>query len=161
QGGYGLDVLWNDDYHHSSAVALTGHNEAYYEDHFGAAQEFVSAAKYGYLFQGQRYRHQKKRRGTPTFGLPPAAFVKFLENHDQVANSVRGLRAWQRGGPGLWRALTALTLLMPGTPMLFQGQEFNSSAPFVFFADHGEELARVVRRGRARFLSQFPGIALD
>ena len=64
-GGYGLDALWNDDFHHSAMVALTGRNEAYYEDHEGAPQEFIAAAKYGYLFQGQVYAHQGKRRGTP------------------------------------------------------------------------------------------------
>ena len=90
EGGHGLDMLWNDDYHHSAHTALTGHNEAYYSDYLGRPQEFVSAAKWGYLFQGQRYRWQKKRRGTPTFGLQPAAFVNFLENHDQVANSATG-----------------------------------------------------------------------
>jgi maltooligosyltrehalose trehalohydrolase len=63
QGGYGLDALWNDDFHHSSIVALTGHDEAYYTDYLGKPQEFISAAKYGYLYQGQRYKWQKRRRG--------------------------------------------------------------------------------------------------
>ena len=69
QDGYGLDALWNDDLHHSAMVALTGRNEAYYEDHEGAPQEFIAAAKYGYLFQGQFYAHQGKRRGTPGLDL--------------------------------------------------------------------------------------------
>ncbi len=64
-GGYGLDALWNDDFHHSAVVALTGRSEAYYTDYHGRPQEFVSAAKCGYLFQGQRYAWQKQRRGTP------------------------------------------------------------------------------------------------
>ncbi len=72
-GGYGLDALWNDDFHHSAMVALTGRNEAYYEDHHGTPQEFIAAAKYGFLFQGQFYAHQGKRRGTPGLDLPPAA----------------------------------------------------------------------------------------
>ena len=70
-GGYGLDALWNDDFHHSAIVALTGHNEAYFTDYLGKPQEFISAAKYGYLFQGQRYKWQAKRRGSPAWGLPP------------------------------------------------------------------------------------------
>jgi maltooligosyltrehalose trehalohydrolase len=160
RGGYGLDMLWNDDYHHSAMIVLSGHNEAYYTDFLGTPQEFVSAAKWGYLFQGQRYQWQKKRRGTPTFGLNPAAFVNFLQNHDQVANSAHGLRCHALASPGLFRALTALTLLMPGTPMLFQGEEFAASSPFLFFADHNPELARLVRKGRGEFLSQFPSIAL-
>jgi maltooligosyltrehalose trehalohydrolase len=159
EGGYGLDMLWNDDYHHSASVILTGHAEAYYTDHRGAAQEFVAAAKWGYLYQGQRYKWQKKRRGTPSFGVPPAAFVNFLQNHDQVANSALGIRCYQLAAPGHFRALTALTILMPGTPMLFQGQEFAASAPFLYFADHNPNLAPLVRKGRAEFLAQFPSIA--
>ena len=155
QGGYGLDALWNDDFHHSAMVALTGHNEGYYGEHNGSPQEFLSAAKYGYLFQGQRYSWQRKRRGTPTFGLPPAVFVNFTQNHDQVANSGRGERAHRLTSPGRYRALTALLLLGPGTPMLFQGQEFAASSPFFYFADHKPELARRVRQGRVTFLEQF------
>jgi maltooligosyltrehalose trehalohydrolase len=159
EDGFGLDALWNDDYHHSASVALTGKREAYYTDHLGAAQELLSSAKWGFLFQGQRYRWQGQRRGTPAFGTPPAAFVHYLENHDQVANSAGGLRLHQRTGPGAHRAVTALTLLAPQTPMLFQGQEFSASTPFLYFADHQPELARKVREGRAEFLTQFPSIA--
>lgn len=158
RGGYGLDAVWNDDYHHSAMVALTGKNAAYYSDHRGTPQEFIAAAKYGYLYQGQRYAWQKKRRGTPTFDLEPANFVNFIQNHDQIANSFRGLRAHQLSSPGRYRAVTALTLLMPGTPMLFQGQEFAASAPFLYFADHKPDLAKLVKSGRADFVSQFPAI---
>jgi maltooligosyltrehalose trehalohydrolase len=159
QGGYGLDALWNDDFHHSAMVALTGHNEAYYTDYHGTPQEFISALKWGYLYQGQRYKWQKQRRGTPTFGLKPATFVTFIQNHDQIANSARGLRCHQLSSPGRYRAMTALMLLGPGTPMLFQGQEFAASSPFFYFADHNDELKQRVARGRAAFLSQFPSIA--
>jgi maltooligosyltrehalose trehalohydrolase len=160
EGGCGLDALWNDDYHHSARVALTGHNEAYYTDYLGNPQEFVSLVKHGFLYQGQRYSWQKKRRGTPSLDQPPSAFVVCLENHDQVANSGRGWRCHWLTSPGRWRAMTALLLLGPNTPMLFQGQEFCSSAPFVFFADHKPDLARMVAEGRRNFLSQFPTIAL-
>jgi maltooligosyltrehalose trehalohydrolase len=159
-GGYGLDAVWNDDLHHSAHVSLTGHAEAYYSDHRGAPQEFVSGAKYGYLFQGQRYSWQKKARGTSSRGLLPERFVTFLENHDQVANSARSERLSSSAQPGRLRALTAFILLGPGTPMLFQGQEFASSAPFAYFAGHNAELATAVRQGRAEFLAQFPSIAL-
>ncbi len=159
QGGYGLDMLWNDDFHHSAMVALTGRSEAYYTDYLGTPQEFISAAKYGYLYQGQWYKWQKKRRGTLAFGVPPGAFVTFIQNHDQIANSGRGLRCGQLAGPGLLRAMTALMLLGPGTPMLFQGQEFACSRPFFYFADHKPELAKLVRKGRAQFMAQFPSVA--
>ncbi|HEY8149881.1 MAG TPA: malto-oligosyltrehalose trehalohydrolase [Vicinamibacteria bacterium] len=160
EGGYGIDALWNDDFHHSAMVALTGRREAYYTDYRGAPQELVSALKYGYLYQGQRYRWQGKRRGTPTFGLPRPAFVTFIQNHDQVANSAHGLRAHALTSPGRWRALTALMLLAPGTPMLFQGQEYASSKPFLFFADHQGDLSTAVHAGRRNFLSQFRSLAL-
>src|SRR5262249_48017130 len=89
----------------------------------------------------------------------PAAFVTFIENHDQVANSARGERMHQLTSPSRYRAMTAYLLLAPGTPMLFQGQEFGSSAPFLYFADHEGELAQMVREGRAELLPQFASIA--
>ena len=159
EGGYGLDALWNDDYHHAALVALTGRREAYYTDYTGSPQELVSSAKYGYLYQGQWYQWQKRTRGWPALDLPARAFVAFLENHDQVANSAHGRRLHQESSPGRHRALTALTLLGPATPLLFQGQEFSSSKPFLFFADHHERLRPDVREGRRQFLSQFPSYA--
>jgi maltooligosyltrehalose trehalohydrolase len=159
QGGYGLDALWNDDFHHSAMVALTGRHEAYFSDYRGTAQEFVSVAKYGYLYQGQWYSWQGKRRGQPGLDLEPAAFIAFIQNHDQIANSARGLRVHQLTSPGRYRAMTALTLLLPGTPMLFMGQEFAADSPFLYFADHSPELAKLVRNGRQEFLAQFPSIA--
>src|SRR5262249_35903555 len=155
EGGFGLDGLWNDDFHHTALVALTGHNEAYYTDYLGTPQEFVSAMKYGYLYQGQRYKWQKKRRGMPGLDLDPAAYVTFIQNHDQIANSGYGKRCHALTAPGKLRAVTALMLLGPGTPMLFQGQEFAASGPFLFFADHRSELNAQIRQGRAEFLSQF------
>lgn len=159
QGGYSLDGLWNDDFHHSAMVAITGHNEAYYSDYAGRPQEFISAMKRGYLYQGQWYSWQKKRRGAPTAGLHPANFVNFLQNHDQVSNSLHGSRLNQLTSPGKLRAMTALLLLGPGTPMIFQGQEFAASTPFVYFADHNPELAKLVAAGRRKFLEQFPSVS--
>ena len=159
QGGHGFDGMWNDDFHHSALVALTGRGEAYRTDYQGTPQEFISMAKRGFLYQGQRYSWQKKRRGTRTNDIPSSAFVVFLENHDQVANSAYGWRLNRLSSPGRIRALTALLLLGPGTPMLFQGQEFASNAPFLYFADHKPELARLVHKGRRDFLAQFPSLA--
>jgi maltooligosyltrehalose trehalohydrolase len=159
EGGYGLDALWNDDFHHTARVALTGRKQAYYTDYLGSPQELISAVKWGYLYQGQHYVWQKKRRGTPTYGLRAVNFVNFLENHDQLANSSFGQRVHEMTSPGRHRALTALLLLAPGTPMLFQGQEFSASSPFLYFADFKGNLARSVRKGRAQFLRQFKNLA--
>lgn len=160
-GGYGLDALWNDDFHHSAIVALTGKREAYYSDHRGTPQELISAAKRGYLFQGQRYAWQKQPRGTRADGLAARAFVTYLENHDQIANSGDGSRVRFHTSPERYRAMTALMLLMPATPMLFQGQEFGATAPFLYFADHNPELAEAVQKGRSEFVKQFPSLTSD
>ncbi|MBW9114798.1 malto-oligosyltrehalose trehalohydrolase [Rhizobium cauense] len=157
-GGNELDALWNDDFHHSAMVALTGKNEAYYHDHLGRAQEFVSAAKYGYLFQGQRYDWQDAPRGHPGLDLAACNFIHFLQNHDQIANSGTGVRLNKLASPARVRALTALLLLGPQTPMLFQGQEFGASTPFYYFADHSGDLGEIVRNGRIDFLRQFPNL---
>ena len=160
EGGYGLDALWNDDFHHSALVALTGRNEAYYSDYLGRPQEFIAAAKYGYLYQGQWYLWQKQPRGTPTLDLPPAAFVNFIQNHDQIANTARGERPNLLATQGKYRAMTALLLLMPGTPMLFQGQEYGATTPFLYFSDHKANISKSVREGRAKFLAQFRSLSL-
>jgi maltooligosyltrehalose trehalohydrolase len=157
--GFGLDAIWNDDFHHSALVAATGRTEAHYRDFGGTPQQLISAVKHGFLFQGQRFLTWGKPRGTPALDLDPVHFVTFLENHDQVANTARGLRLHQLTSPGRLRALTALWLLAPQTPMLFMGQEFASSRPFLFFADHHPDLAKLVRQGRCDFLKQFPSVA--
>jgi maltooligosyltrehalose trehalohydrolase len=154
-GGFALDGLWNDDFHHSARVAATGHAEGYFSDYTGSAQELLSAATRGYLYQGQWHPRQKKRRGTDCRAFPAATRVNFLENHDQVANSSLGLRPQQLTSPGRWRALTTLLLLSPGTPMLFMGQEFAATSPFLYFADLEAWLADLVRDGRWDFLCQF------
>src|SRR5229473_3569073 len=160
EGGDDLDGVWNDDLHHSAFVALTGRREAYCTDYFGAPQEFISAAKYGYLFQGQPYSWQGAPRGTLALGAPPEAFVAFVENHDQVSNTLAGRRVRFETSPGRYRAVTALLLLGPWTPLLFQGQEFGTSKPFLYFSDVGDDkLREAVRKGRFEFLSQFPSLA--
>jgi maltooligosyltrehalose trehalohydrolase len=162
EGGDDLDGLWNDDFHHSAIVALTGRNEAYFTDYLGNPQEFVSAAKYGYLYQGQPYSWQEAQRGTPSFGLPPETFVSYIENHDQVSNSAAGERVRFQTSPGRYRAVTALLLLGPWTPLLFQGQEFGASKPFLFFTDVGDQpMKDAIRNGRFKFLKQFPSLAAE
>ena len=114
-----------------------GRTEAYYSDYRGSPQEIISAARHGFLYQGQRSEWQNKPRGTPSLGSPARRFVCYIENHDQVANSAWGHRIGQLTSPGRYRAATALLLLGPWTPLLFQGQEFAASTPFLYFADHG------------------------
>jgi maltooligosyltrehalose trehalohydrolase len=155
EGGFDLDGLWNDDFHHSARVALTGQHDGYFHDHRGRAQEFISGVKYGFLFQGQHYCWQKKPRGSPAHGVPASAFINFIQNHDQVANTFYGRRVHELTSAGRYRAMTAFMLLAPQTPMLFMGQEFAASSPFPFFADHKPELAVKVYEGRRKFMRQF------
>ncbi|GAB4251195.1 MAG: malto-oligosyltrehalose trehalohydrolase [Thermoleophilia bacterium] len=157
RGGAGADGLWNDDFHHAAKVALSGAGDAYYTGFTGGPQELVSAARRGFLFQGQPSPHLGRRRGTPAGDLSPEQFIVYLDNHDQVANAGAGRRVHMLTDPGSLRALTAYLLLCPSTPLLFQGQEFAAGSPFHFFADHSPELAGLVREGREEFMSQFPG----
>ncbi len=158
-GGFGLDGVWNDDFHHSARVALTGKREAYYTDYTGTPQEIISAVKRGFLYQGQYYAWQKQNRGTSVPFAKGEAFVTYLLNHDQIANSLFGERLYALSGFARYRAMAAIVLLGPGTPLFFMGQEFGASAPFVFFADHNAELASKVRAGRRDFLKQFASCA--
>src|SRR6266480_3060973 len=156
EGGDDLDGMWNDDFHHSAVIALTNRKEAYYDDYRGSPQEFISAAKYGFLYQGQALSWRKALRGASTFGIPPEAFVCFIENHDQIANTGPGERVRFQTSPARYRAMTALLLLGPWTPLLFQGEEFGASSPFMFFADIGDPSVReAIRKGRAEWLAPF------
>ena len=159
RGGWGLDGVWSDDFHHVCRVAMTGRAEAYYSDYRGTAQELLSVITRGFLYQGQRSQWQKKPRGTPVTDEPAHAFVFYVQNHDQVANHLHGDRIHAIAAPGRYRALAALMLLAPETPLLFMGQEFAASSPFLFFADHHSELAAKVFEGRKKFLSEFPAYA--
>jgi maltooligosyltrehalose trehalohydrolase len=159
QEGYGLDAAWNDDFHHSARVAATGHRDHYYGDFLGTPQELISAVKWGYLYQGQWNARCDERRGSPGLDIDAPRFVTFLQNHDQVSNSHCSRRLHELTSPGRHRALSALWLLAPGTPLFFQGQEFSASSPFHFFADHEPELAKAVHKGRRDFIRMFGRMA--
>ena len=159
ENGCGIDAAWNDDFHHAARVALTGAADYYYGDYAGTPQELISAVKWGHLFQGQWNVRQRRHRGGVTWGLEAARFVNFLQNHDQVGNSAGGRRLHELTSPGRYRAMTAVLLLSPGTPMLFQGQEFCASTPFHYFADHEDVLRNLVREGRERDMRKFRRLA--
>lgn len=159
KGGYDLDGLWNDDFHHAARVALTGSRDGYFHDYTGRAQEFVSTVRRGFLYQGQRYDWQKKPRGSPLAAANAGKCIHYLQNHDQVGNSCLGDRVHGFSAPARFRALTALLLLSPQTPMLFMGQEFLASTRFSFFADHQGGLRTSAWVGRREFLRQFRAYA--
>jgi maltooligosyltrehalose trehalohydrolase len=161
QGGLGFDMLWSDDFHHTVMVAGTGNREAYYGDYLGTPQELISVIKRGWLYQGQWNLRQRKRRGSAALDIRPAAFCTFTQNHDQVANSAAGDRIAMLIGPARYRAFTALHLLGPSTPLLFQGQEYAAFTPFLYFGDFKPDLSDVIHQGRLESFRQFPSLATE
>ncbi len=157
-GGCGVDAMYNDDFHHAARVCMTGHNDFYYRDYRGTPQELVSALKYGFLYQGQRSNMRNQSYGTPNLETAPRHFLHFLENHDQIANSAKGSRLATLSSPARVRAITALLLLGPQTPCLFQGQEFGATTPFLYFLDRDGPAAEHVAAGRRQMLSQFQSV---
>ncbi|SEP79541.1 maltooligosyl trehalose hydrolase [Devosia sp. YR412] len=155
KGGHGMDAMISDDFQHAARVAMTGHNDFYYRDYLGTPQELVSALKYGFLYQGQRSDMRDKPYGTYNLATPAEHFVHFLENHDQVANSPRGFRLGALASAARLRAITALLLLGPQTPALFQGQEFAASNPFLYFFGLEGDEAKAVADGRRKSLINF------
>lgn len=152
------DGSWNDDWHHALHCLLTGEDESYYAPFaVDPLQDIAIALADGYVEQGQpRENGDDEPRGEPSGDLPRTAFVNFLGNHDQVGNRARGERLHQLvANPHAYRIATALTLLVPFTPMLFMGDEFLTDAPFQFFVDFEGDLAEAVRKGRAQEFARF------
>ncbi len=156
-----FDAQWNDDLHHAVHVLLTGEREAYYEDYVDRpAERLARALGEGFVYQGEASRHAGgKPRGTPSVHLPTTAFVNCLQNHDQIGNRAFGERLTTLAKPEALRAAIALLLLSPGIPMLFMGEETGSRSPFLFFTDHHDELAPLVREGRRNEFKHFAAFA--
>ncbi|RAI58695.1 malto-oligosyltrehalose trehalohydrolase [Roseicella frigidaeris] len=151
-----FDAQWNDDGHNILHPLLTGEREGYYEDFAeDGAAKLAKVLAEGFLFQGQRSAHLGEARGEPSAHLPPTAFVLFLQNHDQVGNRAFGERLAALAEPEALAAATALLLLSPQIPMLFMGEEWGASAPFLFFTDHNAELAPLVTAGRRKEFAKF------
>jgi maltooligosyltrehalose trehalohydrolase len=155
QGGWGLDAVWADDFHHQVRRALAGDDEGYYSDFTGSMTDVAATLRRGWFFTGQHSDHLGKRRGTDPAGTSPACFVICLQNHDQVGNRAFGERLHHQIDLAAYRAATVLLLLAPQTPLLFMGQEWAASTPFLFFTDHKPDLGKVVARGRRREFGRF------
>jgi maltooligosyltrehalose trehalohydrolase len=157
-----FDAQWNDDGHNVLHPLLTGEREGYYEDfHADGAAKLATVLEQGFLFQGRASPHLGGRpRGEPSAHLPPTAFVLFLQNHDQVGNRAFGERLSRLADPQALAAATVLLLLLsPQIPLLFMGEEWGASAPFLFFTDHHGDLADAVREGRRREFARFAAFA--
>jgi maltooligosyltrehalose trehalohydrolase len=154
-GGFGLDAVWSDDFHHALHAVLTGERTGYYQD-FGQPEQLARALNEGFAFQGEYCRYWETNRGTPPAGVPLPAHVICTQNHDQVGNRAQGERLTRLVPEGARYLAAAVLLLAPETPLLFMGQEYDESAPFQFFTDFTDRaLQKAVSEGRRREFEDF------
>jgi maltooligosyltrehalose trehalohydrolase len=150
------DAQWNDDFHHALHVTLTGESDSYYGDYAEEpVRHLLRTLTEGFAYQGETSSHRGGPRGERSAGLPPTAFVGFLQNHDQVGNRAYGDRVHEVSSPAALAAGTVILLLSPMPPLLFMGQEWCASTPFPFFCDFSGDLAQAVREGRVREFERF------
>jgi maltooligosyltrehalose trehalohydrolase len=159
--GFGLDAVYADDFHHQMYVALTGARRpptGYYVDYSGSSEDLVTTLKQGWWFTGQHSAWRDRPVGEPATEVGPAHLIYCLENHDQVGNRPFGERLSQLVDLRTYRALSLLLLTLPYTPLLFMGQEWAASTPFLYFTDHDESTGADVTAGRLEELERlFPG----
>jgi maltooligosyltrehalose trehalohydrolase len=156
--GYGMDSQWSDDFHHALVALLSSPKEretGYYKD-FGTLADLHKALKHSYVYTGQYSGSRKRRHGRPSDGLSAHHFVHFDQNHDQVGNRAKGERLEHLIGLDAAKVSLGLLLTAPFIPMLFMGEEWATSSPFLYFADHeDEELRRQVAEGRQKEFAAF------
>jgi maltooligosyltrehalose trehalohydrolase len=155
RGGYGLDAVWADDFHHQARVHTAHDRDGYYAAFTGRTTDLARTLEQGWYYTGQVSPETGEARGTDPSALAPPRFVICIQNHDQIGNRFDGARLNHQIGPGAYAALSTLLLLAPQTPLLFMGQEWATSAPFQFFTDHDEDLGRKVTEGRRAEFSRF------
>jgi maltooligosyltrehalose trehalohydrolase len=155
RGGYGMDAQWSDDFHHALHAVLTGERAGYYAD-FGSVGQVAKALRQAFVYDGCHSRHRRRRHGRAPLGIPATRFLGYLQNHDQVGNRAHGERSSMLMSTGLLEAAAAIVLLGPWVPMVFHGEEWGASTPFLYFTDHDDpELARAVTEGRRREFAAF------
>jgi len=155
RGGFGLDAQWNDDFHHSLHVLLTGEQNGYYQD-FGQLQHLVKAFQEGFVYSGQYSPYRQRRHGISSSEIPAHCLVVFAQNHDQVGNRMKGERLSQLVSFEALKLAAGIVLLSPFIPLLFMGEEYGETAPFPYFVSHSEpELIEAVRKGRREEFAAF------
>ena len=151
----GLDGVWSDDFHHQVHAALTGERDGYYESYEPGIEGIAETVSRGWLYEGQFYSFTGKLRGKSAHGLPARSFVYYIQNHDQVGNRAWGERLSSHISLDAYCAASTLLLFLPMTPLLFMGQEWAASSPFLYFTDHDEELGRLISAGRRKEFEAF------
>jgi len=155
RGGCGMDAQWSDDFHHALHTVLTGENNGYYED-FGHLEQVAKALRRAYVYDGQYSKHRDRVHGRPAEGLSGRRFFGYLQNHDQVGNRAAGERSSHLLSTERLKIGAALVMLSPFVPMLFQGEEWGATSPFLYFTSHEDKvLAKAVRDGRSREFAAF------
>lgn len=160
-GGLGLDGVWADDLHHQLRRAFAGDHEGYYADYSGTTTDIAQTLRRGWFFEGQPRSRTGQPWGIPAGSAPYWAFIHCIQNHDQVGNRAFGGRLNHDVDPAAYRAASTLLLLDPATPLLFMGQEWAASTPFLYFTDHDPELGRLVTEGRRAEFAAFSTFAAD
>jgi maltooligosyltrehalose trehalohydrolase len=155
RGGYGLDAQWSDDFHHAVHAALTQERDGYYRD-FGGVAPVAKALRDRFVYDGRRSCYRRRRHGAPASDVPADRFVVFMQNHDQVGNRAQGERLAQLVSFDQQKLAAALLLLSPYVPLLFMGEEYGETNPFLYFVSHGDPaLVEAVREGRRREFAAF------
>lgn len=155
-GGYGLDAQWNDAFHHALHTTLTGDRHGYFAD-YGRLSDLRKAIVEGFVYDGRYSLFRKRRHGNSSADRPGQQFVVFTQNHDQVANALGGKRPAQMLSLGQQKLAAMILMCAPNLPMLFMGQEFGATTPFLYFTSfHDPELARAVSEGRKKEYAHFP-----
>ncbi len=154
-GGFGMDAQWSDDFHHALHAVLTGERAGYYAD-FGSVADLAKSLRQAFVYDGTFSPHRRRRHGRTPADIPLTRFLGYLQNHDQVGNRAHGERSSMLMSEGLLKVAAALVLLGPSVPMLFQGEEWGASTPFLYFTDHDDpELGKAVTEGRRREFAAF------
>jgi maltooligosyltrehalose trehalohydrolase len=155
KGGYGLDGQWSDDFHHALHSVLTKERDGYYED-FGQLKDVANAIREGVVYTGQYSPHRRRRHGNSFKSCSPSQLVVCAQNHDQIGNRAQGDRLSSLVNFEALKVANAAVLLSPYIPLLFMGEEYGETAPFLYFIDHGDPaLIEAVRQGRKREFAAF------
>ncbi|MGE0600263.1 MAG: malto-oligosyltrehalose trehalohydrolase [Dehalococcoidia bacterium] len=159
KGGFGFDAVWADDFHHTMRTMLQDENDGYLRGFDGSARSVAKTVRHGFFYEGQLDPGYGAERGKRARNVPWSSFIYCIQNHDQVGNRPFGQRLNETASHGDFMAASLLMLLLPQIPMLFQGQEFLSRSPFLYFTDHEAELGRAVTEGRRREFGAFRAFA--
>ena len=154
-GGYGMDAQWSDDFHHALHACITGETNGYYAD-FGDVEHLAIALQDAFVYGGRYSPYRDRVHGRAPVGISGGRFLGYIQNHDQVGNRATGDRLSAIVPPDLLKVAAALVFCSPFVPMLFQGEEWGASSPFLYFTDHpDQELGRAVSQGRKREFEAF------